>query len=208
MRRWALAVAFELALCRAPGYVNTAAYAQQSSASLAEQARQEFQAGKYSAAERDFREITMQDPWDIYAHFYLGESLFRQQKYAEATGPYEKVRELERGGKKLSAVQHRVVIDQLAIAYGVSGNSKRVHDLLEEAIRLDPEYPLNYYNLACAFAEEGDKTKMLANLSLAFRRKGNVLKGEKMPDPRSDDSFQKYVRDDDFVKLMKDIGFK
>lgn len=36
----------------------------------------------------------------------------------------------------------------------------------------------------------------------------HVLKGEQMPDPRSDSSFQKYVRDEDFVKLMKTLGFK
>ena len=62
-------------------------------------------------------------------------------------------------------------------------------------------------NLACAFAEEGDKPKMLANLSTAFQHKDHVLKGEQMPDPRSDDSFQKYIHDDDFIKLMKQIGY-
>jgi hypothetical protein len=49
--------------------------------------------------------------------------------------------------------------------------------------------------VACAFAEEGDKGKALANLSLAFERKEHALKGEQMPDPRSDSSFQKYVRE-------------
>jgi hypothetical protein len=67
---------------------------------------------------------------------------------------------------------------------------------------------LNYYNLACVFAEDGNKGKMLANIELAFQHKDHVLKGERMPDPRSDSSFQKYVQDDDFVKLMKALGFK
>jgi hypothetical protein len=79
---------------------------------------------------------------------------------------------------------------------------------LDVAIQQDPEYPLNYYNLACAFAEEGDKNKALANLSLAFQHKDNVLKGEKMPDPRTDSSFQKYLRDEDFLKLMARLGYK
>jgi hypothetical protein len=60
--------------------------------------------------------------------------------------------------------------------------------------------------VACAFAEEGDKGKALANLSLAFERKEHALKGEQMPDPRSDSSFQKYVRDEDFVRLMAKLG--
>ena len=62
--------------------------------------------------------------------------------------------------------------------------------------------------MACAFAEEGDKGKALANLSLAFERKEHTLKGEQMPDPRSDSSFQKYVRDEDFVRLMAKLGYK
>ena len=34
---------------------------------------------------------------------------------------------------------------------------------------------MNYYNLACAFAEEGAKREMLANLSLAFRYKSHIV---------------------------------
>jgi hypothetical protein len=48
----------------------------------------------------------------------------------------------------------------------------------------------------------------LANLQLAFDRRANVLKGEQMPDPRADSSFEKYVRDADFVTLMKKLGYK
>jgi len=122
--------------------------------------------------------------------------------------PYEKARALETNGSKLSSDQHRILVDQLVMAYGVSGDLKKARALLDGAIQQDPEYPLNYYNLACAVAEEGDKNKALANLSLAFQHKDNVLKGEKMPDPRTDSSFQKYVRDDDFMVLMKKLGYQ
>jgi tetratricopeptide (TPR) repeat protein len=107
----------------------------------------------------------------------------------------------------LNSEQHHILIDQLVTAYGISGNLQEVHTLLDEAIRQDPDYPLNYYNLACAYASEGDKPKMLANLSLAFQHKDHVLKGEEMPDPRTDDSFQNYIHDPDFVKLMKQLGY-
>jgi tetratricopeptide (TPR) repeat protein len=139
---------------------------------------------------------------------YLGQTLFKQEKFSDAVGPYEKARALEKSGKALSSDQHRILVDQLAMTYGISGQLKKTHELLDEAIRQDPEYPLNYYNLACAFAEEGNKAKLLENLDLAFRRKVHMLKGEEMPDPRSDSSFQKYVRDEDFVKLMNALGFK
>jgi predicted Zn-dependent protease len=180
----------------------------QSKEKLLEQARQEYIAGKFADAERDLRELVKRDPADIDAQAYLGHALFRQQKYADAVVPYEKARELEASGNKLPSDQHRVLIDQLAMAYGISGDLKKTHALLETAIRDDPEYPLNYYNLACAYAEEGDKAKALTNLSLAFQQKEHVLKGEEMPDPRTDSSFQKYVRDGDFTKLMTQLGYK
>jgi predicted Zn-dependent protease len=169
-------------------------YAQQpSAAALSQQALQEFREGKYSEAERDFREITKSDPSNVYAHVYLGQTFFKEEKYAEAIGPYETARTLEKSGTQLSSDQHRILVDQLVMAYGISGQLKKAHTLLDEAISQDTEYPLNYYNLACAFAEEGNKDKMLANLKLAFQHKDHVLKGEQMPDPRSDSSFQKYV---------------
>jgi len=175
--------------------------------SLADRALQEYKSGQYAAAERDCREIVKQNPSNILAQIYLGQSLFKQQKFADAVGPFEKARELEANGMKLNSDQHRVLVDQLVMAYGISGNLKKAHSLLDDAIRQDTDYPLNYYNLACAFAEEGDKAKMLSSLSTAFQHKDHVLKGEHLPDPRSDDSFQKYVHDDDFVKLMKQLGY-
>ena len=175
--------------------------------SVADRALQEYKAGQYVAAERDCREILRQNPSNILAQIYLGQSLYMQKKYAESVAPFEKARELEAGGMKLNSDQHRILVDQLVIAYGISGNLKKVHALLDDAIRQDPDYPLNYYNLACAYAGERDKAKMLASLSTAFQHKDHVLKGEQMPDPRTDDSFQNYVHDPDFVKLMKQLGY-
>jgi len=174
----------------------------ESNQELAQQAQREFVAGDYTDAEKDFRELAKREPSNIVAVTYLGHALFEQQKYAQAIVPYEKARELEKSGTKVSETERRILTDQLVMAYGISGQLKQAHALLEEAIKQDPEYPLNYYNLACAYAEEGDKTKALTNLSLAFERKAHILKGEKMPDPRTDSSFQKYVQDPDFVQLV------
>src|SRR5579884_2004979 len=80
---------------------------------LTEQAQQEYLAGKFADAERDFRELARREPSNINAVTYLGHSLFRQEKYAEAVAPYEKARELEQSGKKISAAEHRILIDQL-----------------------------------------------------------------------------------------------
>jgi predicted Zn-dependent protease len=181
--------------------------ASESSEKLAERGKQEYTVGRFADAERDFRELVNRDPSNIYAQMNLGQALFRQEKYAASLVPYEEARELEKNGKKISLDDHRVLLDQVAMAYGISGNVEKARSLLEDGIRQDPEYPLNYYNLACAFAEQGNKGKALANLDLAFQHKDHVLKGEHMPDPRSDSSFQKYVRDENFIRLMNKIGY-
>src|SRR6266853_1718715 len=80
----------------------------QSTEKLAEQARQEYSAGKFDYAERDFRELAKRDPSNVEDEVYLGQALFRQEKYAESVVPYEKARELERNGSKLTSDQHRI----------------------------------------------------------------------------------------------------
>ncbi len=175
---------------------------------LGDRAVREFRNDDWPAAERDFREVVKRDSSNILAQIYLGQSLFRQEHYAEAAIVFQKARDLEKSGKELSIVQDRILTDQLVMSYGITGELKKTHSLLNEATGKDPGYPLNYYNLACAYAEEGDKPKAMANLQLAFDRKSSILKGEQMPDPRADSSFQKYVRDDDFVSLMKKFGLK
>ena len=125
----------------------------QSKAALAERARREFSERKYAAAERDFRELTRLDPSNIYAYMFLGQCLFSQEKYVEAVDPYEKARALEKKQKVFSTTQKRILTDQLAMTYGMTAQVEKARVLLEEAVRQDPDYPLNYYNLACVFAE-------------------------------------------------------
>ena len=175
---------------------------------LAEKALQEYRGNQYAAAAKDFQLVAERDPANALAAFYWGQSLFRQEKYGEAIGPFEDARERERRTKALSSDQHRILTDQLAMAYGITGQLGKSRALLDDAIKLDPQYPLNYYNLACVFAEASDKPEMLASLDLAFQRKTNMLKGEQIPDPRTDSSFQKYVRDPEFLSLMKKLGLQ
>ena len=176
---------------------------------LADRARQEFLNHEYAAAERDFRELSKGAPANIQFHLYLGHALFRQEKYAEAISPYEKAVLLdEKEGSRLSTTDARILTDQLVMAYGISGQLEKAHALLDSAIKRDPGYPLNYYNRACALAEQGHKSEMLGALKDAFERRQNVLQVEQLPDPRKDSSFEKYLHDAGFMKLMEELGFK
>jgi predicted Zn-dependent protease len=183
-------------------------HAQEADTAAFREGQQLYASGKLSEAKKIFEEIVRHDPSNVAAQMYLGQTLFREEKFADAIAPYEKVRALEKAGTKITLIQHRILADQLAMAYGISGRRADSKALLEESIRSDPEYPLNYYNLACLAADEDDKGKVLSNISLAFEHKEHVLKGEQMPDPRADSSFQKYVRDEDFIKLMAKLGYK
>jgi hypothetical protein len=133
---------------------------------------------------------------------YFGQTLFKEEKFAAAIIPYEIVRSLEKSGTKLTLIQHRILCDQLAMAYGINGRTSDSKTLLQESVRTDPGYPLNYYNLACVSADEDDKAGVMKNLSLAFQHKDQVLPGERMPDPGSDPSFKKYAQDADFKELL------
>lgn len=68
--------------------------AQESRSPLSERANQEFRDRNFAAAERDFRELTKLNPSDLHAQAYLGHALFRQEKFTEALGPYERARDL------------------------------------------------------------------------------------------------------------------
>jgi tetratricopeptide (TPR) repeat protein len=77
----------------------------------------------------------------------------------------------------------RVATDQAVMAYGMSGDLTKARALANRAIQADPEYPLNYYNLACADAEEGDAAQAKIHLQEAFDRRKKTLPGESLPDP-------------------------
>jgi predicted Zn-dependent protease len=178
------------------------AHAQKSESLMFQDAKRLYDSGKFVDAERSFTEITRDHPDNIAAQMYLGQALFKEEKFAAAVVPYEKVRSMEKSGTKLTLTQHRILGDQLAMAYGISGRSADAKALLQESVRTDPGYPLNYYNLACVSADESDKAGVLKNLSLAFQHKDHVLSGEQMPDPASDSSFKKYAQDADFKELL------
>jgi hypothetical protein len=97
----------------------------------------------------------------------------------------------------------RVATDQLVMALGMSGDLKNSRAVAEQAIAADPDYPLNYYNLACADAEKGDSAQARVHLQQAFDRRANVLKGESMPDPTKDDSILKLKKDKEFWAFVQ-----
>ena len=99
----------------------------------------------------------------------------------------------------------RVATDQAGMAYGISGNIAKARALFNEAIAKDPDYPMYYYNLACADAEEKKLDEAQLHLKQAFDRKANVIRGENLPDPTKDDSFLLYRGNKQFWEFLEQL---
>jgi Tetratricopeptide repeat len=96
----------------------------------------------------------------------------------------------------------RVATDNAGIAYGISGNTAQARKIFEAAIAKDSDYPMYYYNLACADAADKNLDAAKKHLEQAFERKANVIAGETLPDPKTDDSFTPYKSDAEFWKFV------
>jgi tetratricopeptide (TPR) repeat protein len=161
----------------------------------------------YAGAEKSFRALVASMPDSAMAHLYLGHSIFYQERFRDSIPDYEKARDLELKSAHLELVNRRILNDQLGMAYGLSGRIEDAKKHFQTAITADPDYPLYYYNLACAEAELGDLDGALANLKQASDHRANFLPGESLPDPREDDSFKKYKGNPKFEATVKEIGF-
>jgi tetratricopeptide (TPR) repeat protein len=137
--------------------------------------------------------------------FQEGSRYFIAHQYREAIGPYRQAFEIEKSTPTLAKNLWRVLIDNLSIAYGITGDLTHARETLNYGVYKDPDYPLFYYNLACTSAERGALSETEKNLTLAFDRRANVIPGETFPDARTDDSFQKLLLQKEFRHFLDSL---
>lgn len=133
-------------------------------------------------------------------HYFAGE-------FKKAIPPYKRALDLEKSERKLKKELWFVLVDNLAIAYGITGDVDSSKAVLEYGIKLEPTYPIFYYNMACGYGEGDDEENAIKYLRLAFKYKDNVIEGEKFPDPATDSSFARLMKRETFrgaVSEMKD----
>jgi len=142
--------------------------------------------------------------------FVYGQILYDAHIYKSAAPLFElalqKLRQTP--GSNANTTMRRVVTDQAGMAYGMSGDIPKARAIFEGAIAEDPDYPMYYYNLACADAEERNLAGARKHLQEAFARKGNVISSERMPDPTKDDSFLPYRGNKEFWTFLKSLQGK
>ncbi len=136
----------------------------------------------------------------------IGNALYRQNEYAKAISPYQKAFDLEKTHPQLDRTRWRILIDNLGMAYGMTGHLKEARATFEQGIQADPTYPMFHYNLACAFAEMNDLNHAMQSLKTAFIHRKNRNPGEGgMPDPHQASSFQRFMKNDTFRNLVNDL---
>lgn len=141
--------------------------------------------------------------------FFYAQVLFSAQQFAAAGPLFEKALSLVKDAKGVDTKSlRRIATDQAGMSYGVSGDTKKARAILEAAIAKDPDYPIYYYNLACADAQEKNLAEARKHLQQAFDRKANTLPGKNMPDPTTDDSFTPYRDDKDFWSFLEGLRAK
>jgi tetratricopeptide (TPR) repeat protein len=142
------------------------------------------------------------DP-DSATEFAYGSVFYLRQEWTRAALHYDRSLQLEKQQRTLSQTRWNVLVDNLGMAYGLSGELPKAKAVFEYGTRENPSYPMFHYNLACVAAESGDLDAALAQLKLAFQFKAYSNPGEGIPDPAKDDSFQRYLNDPKFAKLTK-----
>jgi tetratricopeptide (TPR) repeat protein len=137
--------------------------------------------------------------------FQQGSRYYLAHQYREAIGPYRQAFEIEKSTPTLGKNLWRVLLDNLSIAYGITGDLTHARETLNYGVSKDPDYPLFYYNLACVTAEKGSVPETEKYLKLAFERRGNIIPGETFPDARIDDSFQKLLLQKEFRQFLNSL---
>ena len=120
-------------------------------------------------------------------------------------GDYQKALDLEKEQPKLDKTMWRVLVDNLAMSYGISGNLGKAKETLDYGLSKDPDYPIFYYLMANTYAEMNDEDNAIAYLKRAFERKRNMIAGETFPDSATDDSFQRFMKCEKFLKALKEM---
>ena len=164
-----------------------------------------------SALKKIFSSFRLDEKYPPQFHDVLlyAEILYQHHMYGPAAPVFEKaLAKLSEDSGPNTKIMRRATTDQAGMSYGMSGNIAKARAIFEKAVAVDPDYPLYYYNLACADAEEKNLAGAKKHLQEAFDRKANAIPGEGMPDPTQDDSFLPYRNNKEFWTFLQGLGGK
>ena len=134
--------------------------------------------------------------------FRKGSAYYLRNQFTESIPFYQQALNLEKASPQLDKTLWRVLVDNLGMAYGMTGGLAEAKGIFEYGISVDPHYPQFHYNLACAYAEMNARGEAMQSLETAFRYRHNQNPGERLQDPRRDSSFQRFMQQPDFRAFL------
>ena len=142
---------------------------------------------------------------DARRNLEVGSAYFIKGEYENAIPPYRRALEQEKVKQTLQRDLWRVLIDNLGMAYGITGDLKKAKETFEYGLSKDPKYPMFHYNMACTYGEMDNMDKAIEYLRNAFEYRENMIKGERLPDPARDSSFSKFMKNEKFRSALKEM---
>ena len=135
--------------------------------------------------------------------FYIVATLLFKRAPEQALPYYEASLESMPQGAVYQAPR-RVVTDQLVMSLSRTKDWKAAKAVAQKAIAADPEYPINYYNLACADAETGDVGRRPVATSTGVRSASEPAeRTSALPDPTQDPSLLKLKANQGFWSFVQ-----
>jgi len=136
-------------------------------------------------------------------HFRAGSAPYLQGQFSQAIPHYEHAIALERAHSTLDKAVWRLLVYNLGVAYGMTGNPARAKTTLDYGLSQDPANSLFHYHLARTYAGMDDREKAMQSLHAAFRNDRHQEAGDHIPDPRQDVSFRRFMLDPIFRDLAE-----
>ena len=142
---------------------------------------------------------------EVMAYIQDGRDFFLKHYYSESIPLFEKALAMERKRPSLDQFWWRILVDDLGVAYGASGNLKKAKATYEYGLAKDPKYYLFNYNMACTYAELDDADKAISYLRLTYKSIEEITTVKPKIDPWSDPSFKKLMNNDKFVSALMEL---
>ena len=137
-------------------------------------------------------------------YLIAGSRAYANGEYKESIAPYQKALDLEKRDRKLERKFWILLVDNLGMAYGMTGDIDSSFAVFRYGVSNEPTYPLFYYNLACGHGERGEEDEAIGQLRLAYKYKANML--ERFPNPETDSSFAKFRGSSKFKKALAEMN--
>ena len=131
-----------------------------------------------------------------------GAAAYAAKDYPAAAKAYGTALDQEKAKPKLEKKQWRELVNNTAMAYTLSGDTKNARLALAYGVSKDFDYPMFHYILARTFGVEGSEADTTSHLERAFERRSKLSPGEKLPDPMTDDSFASFADSESFKRAV------